>query len=98
MTLYVTEYPTCSNMPTVVGQVPLEPPLADYTVAFGSASPAFQPTTRMVRLHCDAVCSVLFGPAGTVATTSNQRMAANQTEYHGVPEGRAFIVSVIANT
>jgi hypothetical protein len=99
-TLYVTEYATIAGLPaTANGQVPLEPPIADYTVAFGSASPAFQAATRMVRLHCDAVCSVLFGPAGaTNATTTNQRMAANQTEYHGVPEGRGFVVSVVANT
>ena len=102
-TLYVTEYGTIAGLPaTANGQVPLEPPLADYTVPIGAAqaSPAFQPLTRMVRLHCDAVCSVLFGPSvnNPTATTSNQRMAANQTEYHGVPEGRAFVVSVIANT
>lgn len=99
MPLYVTEYATISNMPTVVGQVPLEPPVADYTVAIAASanlSPAFQPSTRMVRLHCDVVCSVLLGQ-NPVATSSNGRFAANQTEYRGVPEGMGFKVSVIQN-
>jgi hypothetical protein len=50
----------------------------------------------MVRLNCDAVCSVLFGQAPS-ASTSNGRLAANQTEFRGVPEGMAFKVSVVAN-
>jgi hypothetical protein len=97
--LYVTEYATIAGLPaTANGQVPLEPPIADYVVVIPGNSPAFQAATRMIRLHCDAICSVLFGPAGTSASTLNQRMAANQTEYHGVPEGRGFVVSVVANT
>ena len=96
-TLYITEYGTIAGLPaTANGQVPLEPPLADYTVAIPGTSPAFQPTTRMVRLNCDAVCSVLFGQAPS-ASTSNGRMAANQTEFRGVPEGMSFKVSVVAN-
>ena len=98
-TLYVTEYGTIAGLPaTANGQVPLEPPIADYVVNIPGTSPSFQAATRMVRLHCDGICSVLFGPAGsTNATTTNQRMAASQTEYHGVPEGRGFVVSVVAN-
>jgi hypothetical protein len=96
-TLYVTEYGTIAGLPaTANGQVPLEPPLADYTVSIPGLSPAFQPTTRMVRLHCDTVCSVLFGQAPS-ATTSNGRMATNQTEFRGVPEGMSFKVSAVAN-
>jgi hypothetical protein len=96
-TLYVTEYGTISGLPaTANGQMPLEPPLADYIVSIPGISPAFQPTTRMVRLNCDVVCSVLFGQAPS-ASTSNGRMAQNQTEFRGVPEGMAFRVSVVAN-
>ena len=96
-TLYVTEYGTISGLPaTANGQMPLEPPLADYTVSIPGTSPPFQQFTRMVRLHCDAVCSVLFGQTPS-ATTSNGRMATNQTEFRGVPEGMSFKVSVVAN-
>ena len=96
--LYVTEYGTISGLPaTANGQMPLEPPLADYVVSIPGTSPAFQPTTRCVRLHCDAICSVLFGQAPS-ATTTNGRMAQNQTEFRGVPEGMNFKVSVVANT
>ena len=96
-TLYVTEYGTIAGLPaTANGQVPLEPPLADYIVPIPGTSPAFQPMTRMVRLNCDAVCSVLFGQAPS-ASTSNGRLAANQTEFRGVPEGMSFKVSVVAN-
>jgi hypothetical protein len=98
-TLYVTEYGTIAGLPaTANGQVPLEPPIVDYAVTIPGTSPAFQPGTRMVRLHCDVVCSLLIGPSGsTSATISNGRWAANQTEYRGVPEGRNFVVSVVAN-
>jgi hypothetical protein len=98
-TLYVTEYGTIAGLPaTANGQVPLEPPIADYTVSIPGTSPPFQPGTRMVRLHCDAVCSLLIGPGGsTNATTSNGRFAVNQTEFRGVPEGRGFVVSVVVN-
>ena len=98
-TLYVTEYGTIAGLPaTANGQVPLEPPLADYIVPIPGTSPPFQSGTRMLRLHCDATCSLLIGPGGsTNATTSNGRWATNQTEYRGVPEGRGFVVSVVTN-
>jgi hypothetical protein len=61
-------------------------------------SAAFNSQTRMVRLHKDAgsPCSISFGTAPT-ATTSNARMAANSTEYNGVPVGQNFKVAVIQN-
>lgn len=102
-TLYVSEYANVAAVghsygpATVVGQAPLEPPLAEYTVPFGSASAAFQAKTTFVRLHADAICSVAFG-ASPSASTTNKRMAANQTEYFGVPAGLGFSVSVVSNT
>ena len=98
--LYITEYRTLGQIPNNVAQIPQEPPLVEQTVAIaaGSAqSAAFNALTRHVRLHTDAVCSIEFGTNPT-ATTSTQRMAANQTEYHGVPEGGSFKVAVILNT
>jgi len=96
-TLYVTEYAKIAsdaNGNFAMGQ---EPPLADYTVAFGSSSPAFNVATRFVRLHADSICSVLLGTNPSAATT-NGRMAANQTEYRAVPQGSNFKVSVVTNT
>lgn len=99
--LYITEY--AGLMPSPVGgqgQIPMEPPLAEQTVAISGASAssaAFNVQTRMVRLHTDAICSIEFGTAPT-ATTTTQRLAANQTEYKGVPNGQSYKVAVIPNT
>lgn len=99
--LYIAEYSRLISAPNSVPQVPDEESLlAEQTLAIGAGSvpsAPFNALTRIVRLHCDAVCSVKFGIAPTAAAT-NQRMAANQTEYKGVPEGRAFKVAVITNT
>lgn len=100
--LYVSEYtdqPAASY--TALGlQIVKDPPWVEQVpVAIGaSAAPsaAFSAKTRIVRLHTDAICSILVGPVGTVATANNQRMAANQTEYKMVDGG--YIVSVITNT
>lgn len=98
--LYVTEYSGVGF--TQVGgaytAVPIEPPLAEYKVDFSggvASSTTFNTRTILVRLHSDAICSVSFGLTPT-ATTSMGRMAASQTEYHGVPQA-SFKVSVIAN-
>jgi hypothetical protein len=76
---------------------PTMPPLAEQTVPITNASLASRPfggATRFVQLHCDATCSVTFGPA-PVAATSNQRLAANETRFVSVTPGQA--VAVIAN-
>lgn len=98
--LYVTEYAKLPVGPGgTVGQMPEEPPLASQKLAIGAEvkSSAFNAQTRAVRLHADAICSVLFGTAPTAAAT-DQRLAANQTQFHAVPMGQAFKVSVITNT
>lgn len=99
-TLYITEYARVGFDPNGPLAMPEEPPLAEQTVAIGSGSlqsNAFQAATRFVRLNTDAVCSIEFGLNPTaVATTA--RMAANQTEYHGVPQGGSFKVAVITNS
>ena len=103
-TLYVTEYATIAALPNHTGQVPLEPPLAEQKIVFAGSSVqsvAFQVGTRVVRVHTDAICSVLFGysaAGGPTATTSSQRLIAGQTQDHGVPEGGQMQVAVIANT
>jgi hypothetical protein len=106
-TLYITEYDNIAIMPNTMGQVPEEPPIAEQTVAITSGSiqsAAFHPKTRCVRLHCDAICSVLFGFVinNPTVTTGSGRMVAGQTEFRGVPENNGVIerqmqVAVIAN-
>lgn len=99
-TLYITEYSAMGQAPNSGPQMPQEPPIAEQTVAISgssAASAAFNSKTRFVRVHTDAICSVEFGAAPT-ATATTGRMAANQTEYRGVPEGGAFKVAVISNS
>jgi hypothetical protein len=96
-TLYVTEYSGVA-FAQIGGNyvaVPQEPPVADQAVSIPGTSAAFNVQTILVRLHTDAICSRLFGGS---ASTSNGRMAANQTEYHGVRAGSGLTVTVVANT
>lgn len=58
-------------------------------------STAFAAGTTIIRVHTDAICSVVIGTT-PVATTSNMRMVAGQTEYFGVKAGDK--ISVVANT
>jgi hypothetical protein len=99
--LYIAEYATISALPTHTGQIPLDPPLneqvLDFTAGSAVMSAPFQQYTRMLRLHCDAICSLIVGPNPQTATNQNARFAANQTEFRGVVEGRGFVVSVITN-
>ena len=100
--LYITEYPDLPGAyATYTPQVVRDPPIVDQVpLAIGATatvSSAFNARTRIVRLHCDVVCSILIGPAGsTFATANNARMAANQTEYRMIVPG--YVVSVITNT
>ena len=98
--LYITEYATISALPNHSGQMPYEPPQGEQVIDFTSGpavSNPFRPLTRMVRLNADATCSLIIG-ANPTATTANGRLAADRTEYRGVPEGSGFKVSVIGNT
>lgn len=85
-----------SNLPT---QGPQEPGVDQPALTINPSttpSQAFGATTQLIRVHVDAVCSFVIGPPGTVATTSNARMAQNQTEYFSVKPGHIF--AVISNT
>lgn len=96
--LYITEYAT-SGWTTASGlPCGMEPGLDQAPIAFSAAtaSAVFQATTRFIRVNTDGICSIKFGPTGTVATTANKRLNANQTEYFGVVGGQ--ILSVITNT
>lgn len=95
--LYITEYADLRYMSG------LEPAIATQLVDFTAgvtASAEFNAETRFVRLHTDALASIVFG-ISPVATTSHPRMAAGQTEYFAVnaPINSAKLkVSAIVNT
>lgn len=98
--LYVTEYPTMATNANGVIQTAKEPETLTQKLAIGAGSVAssnFQAGTKIVRLHTDAVCSVLFGVNPT-ATAANRRLAANQTEFVDVTGLPNFAVAVITNT
>lgn len=97
--LYITEFvalnPTTGGGNLAMASMPAN---AQQTISITSASASstsFQQNTYYVRLHTDSICSVNFGSSPT-ATTTNARMAANQTEYFSVTPGQK--VAVITNT
>lgn len=102
--LYVTEYASLGQV-LGIGQMPQEPALVEQAIAITGSSTttaAFNAKTRFVRLHTDAICGVTLGTAPTATTPStglgSQRLAANQTQFHGVPEGGAYKAAVISST
>jgi hypothetical protein len=103
--LYITEYAELAlTGGGRLGQIPQEPPLAEQTVAVtgtSAQSAALNAGTRLVRLHADSIIAVSIGanPTATVAgTNSTKRMAANQTEYVGVPAGSGLKIAAIVST
>jgi hypothetical protein len=98
--LYVTEYATLAQA-NGIGQAAQAPALAVQVLDFSSAhkeSAAFNAKTTFVRLHTDAVCCIQFGTAPTAVSGTDARMAADQTEYFGVPVGQSYKVSVASTT
>lgn len=100
-TLYITEYEDQgSDLSGNKAPVGLEPRLVNQTVAISvshAESNAFNARTRLVRITSDVICSYVVGTA-PVATTSMSRLASDQVEYIGVPQGSGMKVSVISNT
>lgn len=96
-TLYITEYQSLAAVN--YGSAPLpRTTLASQTVGIAGSSAqssAFNANTAFIRVHTDAICSVLIG-ANPTATTSTARLAANQTEYFGVNAGDS--IAVISNS
>ena len=99
-TLYITEYSEVRSLFGGLIQVPLEPPITKQTVSVGGThaeSAPFNDKTVVVRLHTDTICSLVIDTA-PVATVTDGRWGAGQTEYRGIREGRGYMVSVISNT
>lgn len=89
-TLYISEY-TEGAVSQVPNGLPLaaEPPVAEQTVALSGTSAqsnAFNGKTRIIRVHTDAICSILVG-ANPTATTAKKRLPADHTEYFSVQPG-----------
>lgn len=94
--LYVTEF----NADPRMSLNPREPEITTQVVTVSGTtaqSAAFNASTNLVRLHCDGICSVLFGTNPT-ATTAKRRLIAGQTDYVSVPAGQSFKVAAITNT
>jgi hypothetical protein len=99
-TLYVAEFNRLGLDRRGNEEVPIaqNPPVAEQTVAMSGTSAqsnAFSGKTTVIRVHTDAVCSILIGTNPT-ATAAKMRLAADQTEYFGVLPGDK--IAVITNT
>lgn len=101
--LYITEYVRQAKdnrgQAIAAGE---EPAIAIQTVTYTTStqSAALNSKTRFVRVHTDAICSILFS-ANPTATTDHTRLPANQTEFFGVTEEsvRAGLkIAAVANT
>lgn len=95
--IFITEYADTGPLSPALAQEPMN---ADQTIDFTAGvtpSAAFKNNTKLVRLHVDSIASVAFGTA-PIATVTNRRMVAGQTEYFQVPPGAGYKVSAIINT
>lgn len=102
--VYITEFAKLAREdfggPTGVVQTPVEPALANQTVAIGASSVqsnALKSETRVVRIHTDAICHIDIG-ADPAANTTKRRLPANAIEYIGIPPNVQFKIAVITGT
>ena len=95
--VYISEFAALANVSGC--PVAMMPPIAEQKVAIGAEtdSNAFNAATRFIRVQNDAICSIAIGTAPT-ASTSTLRLAADSTEYFGVPLAGSYKLSVITNT
>lgn len=100
-TLYITEFEQVSaGTNGLQVQAALQLPVAEQTVTVSGTtaqSNALDDRTRLVRLQCDGICSILFGTNPT-ATTAKMRMTAGQTEYFMVGGKSGLKIAAITNT
>ncbi len=97
-TLYVAEFSALYAKGNQTGQMAICPPITEQHVSIGSgstASAAFNVATNLIRVHTDAICSIVIGTSPT-ATANSMRMAVSQTEYFAVAGGDK--IAVIVNT
>jgi hypothetical protein len=87
MTIYVAEFSTFGVDPNSGQAIMKMPPLVEQKLSTPGASNPFSSATKAIRVHTDAICSIAIGTNVVGATTSNMRLAANQTEYFFVNAG-----------
>jgi len=98
--LYISEFPhgTSADGTEKPADLP-QPSLLDQKITIGvtsAQSAPFSAYTRFVLLQADAVCSIAFGPAGTVATAGNMRLPIGTFIIFGVIPGQ--VVANITNS
>jgi len=95
--LYVTEFASV-GFTNAGGPAPFPtvPHTTTQAITIPGVSAAFAPTTKMVRLHADGICSFAFGTAPS-ATVNDSRLVAGWTEYYIVNQPNQK-VSVVTNT
>lgn len=99
--LYITEYKNAAMSDGVAVQAGQEPGLYQTPVVIGVGSlqsALFHTDTRFIRVHTDAICSIACAVNPTAIAQTQNRMAANQTEFFGVPPGGTHRLAVIAST
>lgn len=88
---YISEYSELAkDMKDRVIAAPLEPSLIDSTVSAtgtSTSSGAFEARTRFVLIHVDGIVHLKVATTSPVATTTNKRLAADQTIFFGVFAG-----------
>lgn len=92
---YISEFEAMGGASNGVPQVAALPPITHQKVDFSggaTSATAFRATTRFIRIHCDAACSIRVNSA---ATTSYLRIPTDGVEYFGV--NPLDVLSVIAN-
>jgi hypothetical protein len=97
--LYISEFPhgTSSDGTEKPADLP-QPSIVDQKIAIAAGSTQSAPfnvNTRFVLLQADAVCSIAFGPVGTVATAANMRLPIGVYIPFGVIPGQ--VVANITN-
>lgn len=94
--LYIAEFERPRDGRVNIGNAP---PIAEQKITISgssTASAAFQATTRLVRIHTDAICSIKFGATAPTVDNTSMRLPADTIEYFSV-NNNSF-VSVISNT
>lgn len=99
--LYISEFQYAGVLNGKDVQVAQVPSSKDSVVAFGAKSSAFLTTTNIVRLWCDAQCSIKFGNDATLtsspATNQNLPLSGTTAAYFQVPPNSQLEVSVVSN-